>query len=110
MPMSGALTSLFYQVAEEDSGGLGAACIYVAVIFIIVLIIAAFFYVYQRTIGRWNAQPRHCKYCGKIVEVMSECCHARVAEKFPYNICKSCKKECGIICSRCKKPIYELKK
>ena len=60
---------------------------------------------YQRYIASKRPVQHLCDYCGHMVGVVSDCHHALVKEKFLHGICQECKKECRLVCARCKRQV-----
>jgi hypothetical protein len=80
-------------------------CIYVIVLIIVLFIIFILYLYFFRKQGLREGKKHRCNYCGELVEVISDCCNSPVVERFLIGTCQKCKKECKIICSRCRKHI-----
>lgn len=88
-----------------DSGGEWVICIYVIVLVVILLGLYAALFVYQRFFSKKVAGKRACRYCGHMVNVISECHRAPVLSGFPKMLCSACKEPCVSLCSKCKRRI-----
>ncbi|UCE74345.1 MAG: hypothetical protein JSV56_01205 [Methanomassiliicoccales archaeon] len=88
--------------AEIDIGSL---CVYVIVLAIILFILFLFYLFYFRAYGLKKGKKHRCNYCGQLVDVMSDCCHAPVKEHFLMGVCQKCGKDCKILCTVCRKNI-----
>jgi hypothetical protein len=93
------------KIPNGEDIGLGALCVYALVLAFVLLMIFLIYYFYFKTHGLKRGKKHRCNYCGEMVDVMSDCCHAPVTEHFLIGACQKCGKECKIICSRCRKHI-----
>jgi hypothetical protein len=89
----------------EDSGN-DSICLYLIILGIVLVILYISLYLYNRFHLGKKTKQHPCKYCGHIQDVVSNCCHAPVVEKFMTGKCSKCGKECKVICSRCKRGLY----
>ncbi len=60
---------------------------------------------YQRYIMGKKPTQHLCNYCGHMVAAVSDCHHAPVKERFLHGTCTDCKKDCRLVCQRCKRPL-----
>jgi hypothetical protein len=91
------------ETATEPT--LAPFCIYVIVLMLVLFIIFILYLYFFRKQGLKEGKKHRCDYCGEMMEVISDCCHAPVVERFLIGTCQKCGKECKIICSRCRKHI-----
>jgi hypothetical protein len=89
----------------QTGNGTNVACWIVAVIIVLMLVVYLVLYFYQRRLASKRLVQHLCDYCGHMVTVVSDCCHEAVKVSFMRGICLNCKKECKVVCSRCKRPI-----
>ena len=60
---------------------------------------------YQRYIMGKKPTQHLCNYCGHMVGAVSDCHHAPVRERFLHGTCTECKRDCRLVCQRCKRPV-----
>ena len=60
---------------------------------------------YQRYVAGKKPVEHLCDYCGHMVIAVSDCHHAPVRERFLHGTCMECKKDCRLVCARCKNPL-----
>ncbi|OGS63532.1 MAG: hypothetical protein A3K59_06280 [Euryarchaeota archaeon RBG_19FT_COMBO_69_17] len=90
-------------VALQAEGGL--PCVTVGILIGVLVLVLAFLMAYQRYIAGKKPVQHLCDYCGHMVSVVSDCHHAPVRERFLHGICLECKKECRLVCAKCKRPV-----
>ncbi len=99
------LNLLFYPLQTENEGT-GLLCTYIIILGLIFLGLYVGLYVFNRYFADKSPKQHPCKYCGHIVNSVSECCHAPVREKFGGGKCMKCGKETRIICIKCKRSLH----
>lgn len=96
------LTDLLMH-AEEDSGS-NFPCLWAIMLLSLIVGLYASWFIYRHFIGRWLPKTRYCRFCGQMVEPISDCCHGPVdADRLP-PLCQACKMNCELVCSLCKRP------
>ncbi|MEE9152019.1 MAG: hypothetical protein V3U20_09340 [Thermoplasmata archaeon] len=93
------------KIPNGEDIGLSELCVYTIVLALILIIIFIIYYLYFRAHGLKSGKKHRCNYCGELVDVISNCCHAPVIERFLIGVCQKCGKECKTICFRCRKHI-----
>jgi hypothetical protein len=88
-----------------QTGDGGPACWVLLVAIVLLLVALAILYFYQRYIASKKAVHHLCDYCGHMVTAVSDCHHAMIRERFLHGVCMECKKECKLVCARCKRPL-----
>ncbi|MFQ5884154.1 MAG: hypothetical protein ACE5IO_03535 [Thermoplasmata archaeon] len=88
-----------------ENGDGGPPCWVLLVAIVLLLVALAILYFYQRYIASKKAVHHLCDYCGHMVTAVSDCHHAMVRERFLHGVCLECKKECKLVCARCKRPL-----
>ena len=83
----------------------GALCLIIIALGIVLLALYLGLFVFNKYFAGKKAKQHPCKYCGHIVSVVSDCCHAPVQERFGGGKCTKCGDETKIICTRCRRPI-----
>ena len=81
------------------------ACWIIAVIIILMLVFYLILYFYQKHLASKRLVQHLCDYCGHMVTVVSDCCHEPVKVSFMRGTCLECRKDCRLVCSKCKRPI-----
>ena len=94
----------FWPLQTDE--GTDTICIYLIVLGAILFGLYLALYVYNKKIVGKKRKQHPCKYCGHIVDAVSDCHQEPVEEKFMGGKCTSCGKECKIICARCKKQLF----
>ena len=89
----------------QTEGSASIACWIIAVVILIMIVLYVVLYLYQRRLASKRLVQHLCDYCGHMVTVISDCCHAPVRVSFMHGVCMNCKKECHVVCNRCKRPI-----
>ena len=98
---------LFIPLQIDDDGGGGSLlCTYMIILGVIIIGLYVGFYIFTRLRVPKTPQQHPCKYCGHIVDAVSDCCHAPVEEKFMAGKCTQCRKECRTICAKCRRPLH----
>jgi len=107
VPVRVSVGALVAVVLDEttDTGGEWVICVYVIVLVVILLGLYAALFIYQRFFSKKVAGKRACRYCGHMVNVISECHRAPVLSGFPKMLCSVCKQPCVSLCSTCKRRI-----
>lgn len=90
------------EIASSEEG---LPCLWIIIVFLIFVAFYIAVYLYFRFQKKKERHMHQCDYCGRMVYVISDCCHAPVEERFPKYICLKCKKPCQILCVRCKHPL-----
>ena len=90
-------------VPLQAEGGL--QCWTVGLIVGVLVLVLAVLMAYQRYLAGKKPIEHLCDYCGHMVSVVSDCHHAPVRERFLHGICMECKKECRLVCAKCKRPV-----
>lgn len=88
---------------QTDSSPFTCEVLFLVVGFLLLILLAL--YAWQRHVMSKQPVQHLCDYCGHMVNVVSDCHHAPVKEKFLHGICQECKKECRLVCARCKNPV-----
>jgi len=96
---------LLPQIALQEQGGSPFTCAVIVIIVGVLLLLLLALLAYQRYMAGKRPVQHLCDYCGHMVGVVSDCHHAPVREKFLHGICLQCKKECRLVCARCKRPV-----
>lgn len=78
---------------------------YAIILLIILFIIFLVYLFYFRAYGLKRGKRHRCSYCGQLVDVISDCCHAPITEHFLISVCQKCGKECKMQCALCMKSI-----
>jgi hypothetical protein len=97
------LRHAFLQTEEDGSGMI---CTYLVILAIILIGLYIGLYLYNKLLVGKRAKQHPCRYCGHIVEAVSQCCNAPVEERFMGGRCSKCGKDCKTICARCKRPLF----
>lgn len=80
-------------------------CWVVVVVIGVLALLYLLLYLYQRRVAEKKPVQHLCDYCGHMVRVVSDCHHAPVKERFLHGLCLECKRECRLVCARCKRPV-----
>lgn len=80
-------------------------CLTVALIVGLLVLVLAILMAYQRYVARRRPVQHVCTYCGRLVNVVSDCHHAPVRERFPRGVCLACKEDCRLVCATCGRPV-----
>ena len=91
---------------DDDGGGGSHLCTYLIIMGAIIISLYIGYYIFKKMMVPKEPRQHPCKYCGHIVDTVSDCCHAPVEEKFMVGKCTKCKKECKIICTKCRRPLH----
>ena len=94
----------FLPLAEGD--GSDMICVYLIILGVILIGLYLGLYLYNTFLVGKKSKQHPCKYCGHMVDAVSDCCNAPVKERFMGGKCSKCGKECRVICIRCKRPLY----
>ena len=97
--MSGPWSALPFQ----DDGSL--QCWMVGLIIGALVLVLGILMAYQRYVAGKKPVEHLCDYCGHMVAAVSDCHHAPVRERFLHGTCMECKKDCRLVCARCKNPL-----
>ena len=97
---------IFLQLQANGEEGGSLLCMYLIILGIIVLALYLGLYVFTKFFADKTAKQHPCRYCGHIVDSVSDCCQAPVQERFGGGKCMKCRKEAKIICSKCRRPIH----
>ena len=92
------------DITEEE--GYGELCIYFAILVVILLVLYVLLYVYNKLIIGKKVKQHPCRYCGHMVNAVSNCCSAPVEEKFMAAKCSKCGKPTRTVCATCKRDLY----
>ncbi len=90
---------------DQQSEGTPFTCVVIFSVVGLLLLILVALYAYQKYVASKRPIEHLCDYCGHMVNVVSDCHHSPVKEKFLHGICQECKKECRLVCARCKRPV-----
>jgi hypothetical protein len=88
--------------AEEGSDTI---CLYLIILGAILIGLYLGLYLYKKMLVGKRRKQHPCKYCGHMVDAVSNCCNAPVEERFMAGKCTICGKECKVICARCKRQL-----
>ncbi len=91
--------------ALQTDGDMGLICTYAIVLVVILVALYAALYVYQKFYASKRRRQHPCRYCGHMVNVVSDCCRAPVYEGFPRATCSQCGKQARMLCAQCRKGI-----
>ena len=91
------------QPFQAGEGGL--QCWMVGAIVGVLVLVLAILLAYQRYLVGKKPVQHLCDYCGHMVNVVSDCHHAPVRERFLHGICTECRRECRLMCAKCKRPV-----
>ncbi len=80
-------------------------CLTVGAILGVLILILLSLMAYQRHVASKRPVQHLCDYCGHMVSVVSDCHHAPVRERFLHGICTECRKDCRLVCAKCKRPV-----
>ena len=80
-------------------------CFAVAIIIGLLVLVLALLMAYQRYVAKKRPVQHLCRYCGRLVNAVSDCHHAPVREEFLHGVCQECKKDCRLACSTCKRSL-----
>ena len=107
MPCMGEVFLDFLRFLPLDTDdGSSMICTYLVILGIILLALYVGLYVYNRFLVGKRVKQHPCKYCGHMVDAVSDCCQAPVEERFMGGRCSGCGKECKVVCVRCKRALY----
>lgn len=80
-------------------------CWFILAVIGILILLYILLYFYQRRMAEQKPVEHLCDYCGHMVSAVSDCHHAPVKERFLHGVCLECRKECRLVCTRCKRPL-----
>ncbi|MGQ0796799.1 MAG: hypothetical protein ACT4OI_02875 [Methanobacteriota archaeon] len=80
-------------------------CLAVGVVIGVLVLVLVVLLAYQRYVAGKKPVQHLCEYCGHMVTAVSDCHHAAVRERFLHGVCMECRKECRLVCARCKNPL-----
>ena len=104
--MGEGLLDLIRMLPLQEGDGSDMICVYLIVLGAILLGLYLGLYIYNNYFVGKKSKQHPCKYCGHMVDAVSDCCNAPVNERFMGGKCSNCGKECKVICTRCKRPLY----
>ncbi|MEW5937952.1 MAG: hypothetical protein AB1665_09095 [Candidatus Thermoplasmatota archaeon] len=90
---------------QDNGGNMQAICIYIIALIIVLVVLYVALFVYQRFFSKRAAGQRACRYCGHMVDLISDCHHAPVLGGFPRMTCAACNRPARALCAQCKRPI-----
>jgi hypothetical protein len=90
-------------MAQQLTGDEGLICVYIVVLMVILVVLYVSLFIYQRFFARKRRRQHACRYCGHMVNVVSDCCHAPVYESFPRATCSKCGQATKMLCAICKR-------
>jgi hypothetical protein len=93
------------MLAFQTEGEMDGICIYAIALVIILAALYAALFLYQRFYASKRRRQHPCRFCGQMVNVLSDCCRAPVNEGFPRATCSKCGKQTKMVCSQCRKGI-----
>jgi len=91
---------------QTNGGGNDMVCTYLIILGVILVALYLGLYLYNRIVVGKKQKQHPCKYCGHMVDAVSQCCGAPVQEKFMGGICSKCGKETKTVCAICKRELY----
>ena len=80
-------------------------CLAVGAVIGVLVLVLVILLAYQRYVAGKKPVQHLCDYCGHMVAAVSDCHHAPVRERFLHGVCMECRKECRLVCARCKNPL-----
>ena len=89
---------------QTDEGS-DTICIYLIILGAILIGLYLGLYLYNRMLVGKRRKQHPCRFCGHMVDAVSDCCNAPVVERFMTGKCNQCGKECKITCARCKRQL-----
>jgi hypothetical protein len=92
------------QIDEEEGGDM--VCSYLIILGVILLVLYVALYIYNKVIVGKRVKQHPCKFCGHMVNAVSQCCAAPVEEKFMAAKCSKCGKPTRTVCATCKRDLY----
>jgi len=92
-------------IANQTDGEMGLICIYAIALVVILAVLYAALFIYQKFYASKRRRQHPCRYCGHMVNVVSDCCHTQVYEGFPRATCSKCGKQTKMMCSICRRGI-----
>lgn len=91
---------------QTDDGGSDMVCTYLVILAVILLILYIALFLYNRMVVGKKVRQHPCKYCGHMVNAVSQCCSAPVEERFMAGRCSKCGKSTRTVCATCKRELY----
>ncbi|KYK26933.1 MAG: hypothetical protein AYK23_00645 [Candidatus Proteinoplasmatales archaeon SG8-5] len=89
---------------QTDEGS-DTICIYLIILGAILIGLYLGLYLYNKMLVGKRRKQHPCRFCGHMVDAVSDCCSAPVVERFMTGKCTKCGKECKITCARCKRQL-----
>jgi hypothetical protein len=81
-------------------------CIYAIVLVVILVILYAALFLYQRLYASRRRRQHPCRYCGHMVDVVSDCCRAPAYEGQQRGVkCSKCGGQARLLCANCRKGV-----
>lgn len=91
---------------QTDDTGNDMVCTYLIILGVILIALYLGLFIYNKMVVGKKQKQHPCKYCGHMVNAVSQCCGAPVEERFMGGICSQCGKETKIVCATCKRELY----
>lgn len=91
---------------QSDTEGNDMVCTYLIILAVILVGLYVALYIYNKMVIGKKPKQHPCKYCGHMVNAVSQCCGAPVEERFMGGKCSKCGKETKTICNSCKRELY----
>ncbi len=107
--MAGRLLSFISALplqSDTDTEGNDMVCTYLIVLGILLLVLYISLFIYNRWVVGKKVRQHPCKYCGHMVNAVSQCCGAPVEERFMAGRCSKCGKPTRTVCATCKRDLY----
>lgn len=107
--MAGSLLSFISALplqSDTDTEGNDMVCTYLIVLGILLLVLYISLFIYNRWVVGKKVRQHPCKYCGHMVNAVSQCCSAPVEERFMAGRCSKCGKPTRTVCATCKRDLY----
>ena len=91
---------------QTETEGNDMVCTYLIILAVILIALYLGLFIYNKMVVGKKQKQHPCKYCGHMVNAVSQCCSAPVEEKFMAGKCSKCGKETKTICATCKRDLY----
>lgn len=91
---------------QTNGTGSDMVCSYLIILGVILIVLYLGLFIYNKLVVGKKQKQHPCKYCGHMVNAVSQCCGAPVEERFMAGICTRCGKETKTICASCKRELY----
>jgi hypothetical protein len=91
---------------QTDGEGNDMVCTYLIILGILLLVLYIGLFIYNRMVVGKKVRQHPCRYCGHMVNAVSQCCGAPVEERFMAGRCSKCGKSARTVCATCKRELY----